>query len=59
MRSWMQASRDSLARHFDPLTARALDALIEGLSIHNSVDLRPTDRAAVAAIVDAVVDRHR
>ncbi|MFF3965634.1 TetR/AcrR family transcriptional regulator [Streptomyces griseorubiginosus] len=57
MRSWMQASRDSLARHFDPLTARALDALVEGFSIHNSVDARPTDRAGVAAVVRAVVDR--
>lgn len=59
MRSWMQASRDSLARHFDPLTARALDALVEGFSIHNSFDLRPTEREEVAAVVRAVVDRHR
>ncbi|MET9772952.1 TetR family transcriptional regulator [Streptomyces sp. NPDC006367] len=59
MRSWMQASRDSLARHFDPLTARALDALVEGFSIHNSVDPRPTEREEVAAVVRAVVDRRR
>ena len=58
MRSWMRASRDSLAGHFDPLTARALDALVEGFSIHNSVDPRPTDREEVAAVVRAVVDRH-
>ncbi|MFJ8826690.1 TetR/AcrR family transcriptional regulator [Streptomyces sp. NPDC102467] len=57
MRSWMQASRQSLAAHFDPLTARALDALVEGFSIHNSVDPQPTDRADVAAIVSAVIDR--
>ncbi|WP_419999708.1 TetR/AcrR family transcriptional regulator [Streptomyces boninensis] len=57
MRSWMGASRRSLARHFDPLTARALDALVEGFSIHNSVDARPTDRAGVAAIVHAVAAR--
>ncbi|GGV24818.1 TetR family transcriptional regulator [Streptomyces longisporoflavus] len=54
LRSWMQASRQSLARHFDPLTARALDALVEGFSIHNSVDSRPTERADVAAVVRAV-----
>jgi DNA-binding transcriptional regulator YbjK len=59
LRSWREASRDSLARHFDPLTARALDALVEGFSIHNSVDLRPTDREEVAAVVRAVVDRHQ
>ncbi|GGQ19648.1 TetR/AcrR family transcriptional regulator [Streptomyces mutabilis] len=58
MRSGMQASRDSLARHFDSLTARALDALVEGFSIHNSFDLRPTEREEVAAVVRAVVDRH-
>lgn len=57
MRSWMRASRESLARHFDPLTARALDALVEGFSIHNSVDTRPIDRAGVAAIVSAIADR--
>ncbi|MET8663904.1 TetR/AcrR family transcriptional regulator [Streptomyces tendae] len=57
MRSWMRASRESLARHFDPLTARALDALVEGFSIHNSVDPRPTDRAGVAAVVDAIANR--
>lgn len=57
MRSWMQARRESLAKHFDPLTARALDALVEGFSIHNSVEAQPTDRADVAAIVNAVVDR--
>ncbi|MFF1699385.1 TetR/AcrR family transcriptional regulator [Streptomyces sp. NPDC058257] len=54
VRAWMQASRQSLARHFDPLTARALDALVEGFSIHNSVDSQPTDRAGVAAVVRAV-----
>jgi DNA-binding transcriptional regulator YbjK len=59
MRSWMRAGRDSPARHFDPLTARTLDALIEGLFLHNSVDPRPTDRGEVAALVDAVVDRDR
>ncbi|MEU9634248.1 TetR/AcrR family transcriptional regulator [Streptomyces tendae] len=57
MRSWMRASRESLARHFNPLTARALDALVEGFSIHNSVDPRPTDRAGVAAVVDAIANR--
>ncbi|MFJ3213326.1 hypothetical protein [Streptomyces flaveolus] len=59
LRSWREASRDSLARHFGPLTARALDALVEGFSIHNSVDLQPTDREEVAAVVRAVVDRHQ
>lgn len=53
-RSWMNASRTSLSRHFDPRTARALDALVEGLTIHNSMDERPMTRADVAAVVEAV-----
>ncbi|MER6623510.1 MULTISPECIES: TetR/AcrR family transcriptional regulator [unclassified Streptomyces] len=54
MRSWMRASRTSLSRHFDARTARALDALVEGLSIHNSMDAEPMSRQDVAAIVRAV-----
>ncbi|MEL5958155.1 TetR family transcriptional regulator [Streptomyces sp. CLV115] len=57
VRSWMQASRKSLARHFDPLTARALDVLVEGFSIHNSFDTRPTNRADVSSVVRAVAAR--
>lgn len=41
MRDWMQVSRDALGRFFDPLTCRALDALIEGMGIHGSVDRSP------------------
>ncbi|MGW4733054.1 TetR/AcrR family transcriptional regulator [Streptomyces shenzhenensis] len=55
MRSWMYASRSALARHFDPTTARTLDALVEGFSIHNSFDPTPTARADIAAAVTAVV----
>ncbi|WP_428957013.1 TetR/AcrR family transcriptional regulator [Streptomyces sp. cg35] len=54
IRSWLNASRTSLSRHFDPRTARALDALVEGLSIHNSLDAEPMPREDVAAIVEAV-----
>ncbi|MEU9266192.1 TetR family transcriptional regulator [Streptomyces sp. NPDC048251] len=53
-RSWMRASRTSLSKHFDPRTARALDALVEGLSIHNSMDDHPMTREDVAAVVEAV-----
>ncbi|MFD7968097.1 TetR/AcrR family transcriptional regulator [Streptomyces clavifer] len=54
MRSWMRASRASLSRHFDARTARALDALVEGVSIHNSMDAEPMSRQDVAAVVRAV-----
>ncbi len=51
MRDWMDKSRAALGRHFPPETAKALDAMIEGLSIHRSVDRDPADRDAVRAIV--------
>lgn len=36
--SWMRRSRHLLERHFDPDTARQLDALIEGLTLHRALD---------------------
>ncbi|MFT8898021.1 MAG: TetR family transcriptional regulator [Acetobacter sp.] len=51
MREWMQASREALGRFFDPLTSRALDALVEGMGIHGSVDQAPLDRHEIEDIV--------
>ncbi|MGW1024962.1 TetR/AcrR family transcriptional regulator [Streptomyces sp. NPDC002577] len=59
MSDWLQASRNALARQFDPLTARALDALVEGFALHNHFDSSPTSRADIAAIVRTVADRHK
>lgn len=59
MRGWMNKSRAALGRHFDPLTARAIDALIEGFGIHNSVDAAPLDRSQIEDVVRRVVDRHQ
>ena len=55
MQDWMAKSRAALGRHFAPETAKALDAMIEGLTIHRSVDPQPTDRAQVRAIVERLV----
>ncbi|GAB6846053.1 TetR family transcriptional regulator [Methylorubrum rhodinum] len=55
MRAWMDKSRTALGRHFPPETAKALDAMIEGLSIHRSVDRAPADREAVRVIVERLV----
>ena len=44
-REWMRRSRVELERHFDPDTARRVDALIEGLSIHRVLDPEPPSRA--------------
>ena len=44
-REWMCRSRVELERHFDSDTAHQLDALIEGLAIHRSLDPEPPSRA--------------
>lgn len=48
---WMARTRAALEQHLDPLTARLLDALIEGLSIHRALDRDP---AGSAHIVEAI-----
>lgn len=42
---WMARAREALQAHFDPLTARLLDALIEGLAVHRTLDRDPADLA--------------
>ncbi len=49
---WMARSRAALARHFDPETARLLDALVEGLSIHRALDVERRDPAEVRRAVE-------
>jgi DNA-binding transcriptional regulator YbjK len=56
MQQWMDNSRTALERFFDPLTARALDALVEGIGIHNSIDPHPLDRPAIRTIVLRITD---
>lgn len=50
--AWMRSSRTALERHFDPATARLIDALIEGLTIHRALDTEPQDHAIVLAAID-------
>jgi DNA-binding transcriptional regulator YbjK len=52
--AWMARSRQTLEQHFDPTTARILDALVEGLSIHRALDNEPHDQAIVTAAVERV-----
>ncbi|UWM48224.1 TetR family transcriptional regulator [Streptomyces carpaticus] len=42
---WMRRSRTHLEKHFDPGTARQLDALIEGLTLHRALAREPHGRA--------------
>ena len=50
--AWMASSRAALERHFDPATARVLDALIEGLTLHIALDTGTRDPADVADAVE-------
>jgi TetR/AcrR family transcriptional regulator, regulator of biofilm formation and stress response len=57
--AWMARSRRTLEQYFDPTTARILDALVEGLSIHRALDSEPHDKAIVAAAVERVTGNAR
>lgn len=52
---WMRTSRAVLERHVDPVTARALDALVEGLVMHKLLSTAPVSREDTRAIVDRAV----
>ena len=53
--AWMNETRSALERHLDPATARMVDALIEGLTIHRALDTEPPDpevaRQAIRRII--------
>lgn len=51
---WMERSRTALERHFDPETARMLDALIEGLTIHRALSSHVRDPHEVEIAVARV-----
>ena len=52
--AWMGRSRRVLETHFDPTTARILEALIEGLTIHRALDNEPQGDAIVRTAVARV-----
>lgn len=39
--AWLLRSRHALELHFDPVTARELDALVEGLVLHQALSTEP------------------
>ncbi|MBM2618041.1 TetR family transcriptional regulator [Actinoplanes sp. LDG1-06] len=49
--SWMRRSRAVLERFVDPVSARAVDALIEGLVMHLTLSTATFDRADTRAMV--------
>lgn len=52
--AWMARSRAALERHLDRVTARQLDALVEGLVIHRALDLGRDPRDERGFVRDAV-----
>lgn len=51
---WMARSRAALERHFDPLTARLIDALIEGLSLHRNLDIEAHPATTAVEAVERI-----
>jgi TetR/AcrR family transcriptional regulator, regulator of biofilm formation and stress response len=56
-RDWMARDRATFEGHFDPPTARLLNALIEGLTLHQALDTQPGDPALAVDAVARIVDR--
>ena len=53
--SWMRRSRSVLERFVDPVTARGVDALIEGLVMHMTLSTATFERADTRVIVNRMV----
>lgn len=55
--AWMQRSRAALEVHFDPTTARELDALIEGLTLHSALSTDPMDARQIRHAIERFLRR--
>ena len=53
--AWMARSRTALQHHLDPQTARYIDALMEGISVHRALDPEPMGISDVRDAVDRVL----
>lgn len=56
---WMQRSRVALELHFDPLTARLLDAMIEGLTIHRALDSEAREPSEIKTAIARITKDSR
>jgi Uncharacterized protein conserved in bacteria len=54
MQNWMQRSQHTLEQWFDPATARALDAFIEGMTLHFVTDRQPLTKAEIQKTVERI-----
>ncbi len=53
--AWMRTSRSVLERYVDPVTARGVDGLIEGLVMHKTLSTAPVSRAQTRAVVERLI----
>jgi DNA-binding transcriptional regulator YbjK len=54
MQDWMKMSQTTLEQWFEPATARALDAFIEGMTLHFVTDRQPLSREEIRAMVGRI-----
>ncbi|MFP2605175.1 TetR/AcrR family transcriptional regulator [Escherichia marmotae] len=54
MQNWMQRSQQTLEQWFEAETARALDAFIEGMSLHFVTDRKPLSHEEILRMVERV-----
>jgi len=54
MQDWMKMSQTTLEQWFDPATARALDAFIEGMTLHYVTDRVPLTREEIRTMVGRI-----
>lgn len=52
---WMARDRATFEQHYDPTTARLLNALIEGVVLHRALDTEPHDPAVDVEGVDRIL----
>ena len=52
--AWMRRSRRALELHFDPVTARELDALVEGLVLHQALSTKPMTADQIRHALDRI-----
>lgn len=54
MQNWMLRSQQTLEQWFAPVTARALDAFIEGMTLHFVTDKKPLRREDILLMVERI-----
>ncbi|WP_312584363.1 TetR family transcriptional regulator [Atlantibacter sp.] len=54
MQAWMRRSQALLEHWFDPVTARALDAFVEGMTLHYVTDSAPLERGEIRAMLGRI-----